>query len=265
MTDNHGQGNFMNGIKFLGTAGARHVVSRQLRASGGIWYDLDDIRLLVDPGPGTLVKALSSRPKFEPSSLDGILLTHRHIDHTSDVNIMIEAMTNGGTRRHGVLLAPGDALDDDPVVLRYLRRHLEEIRKISEGTRTSINDLRLTFPLRHRHSVETLGYRIEWSGGTICHIVDTRFFPELIEAYRGDLLILNVVLHDPDDEKIAFIEHLNVNDARRLIEAIRPKTAILTHFGMTMLRARPWELADRLTEETGVKVIAARDGMFHKL
>jgi hypothetical protein len=30
---------------------------------------------------------------------------------------------------------------------------------------------------------------------------------------------------------------------------------------MTMWRAKPWEIAQRLSEETGVKVIAARDGM----
>jgi len=28
-----------------------------------------------------------------------------------------------------------------------------------------------------------------------------------------------------------------------------------------MWRARPWELAERLTQETGITVIAARDGM----
>jgi len=28
-----------------------------------------------------------------------------------------------------------------------------------------------------------------------------------------------------------------------------------------MLQAKPWEVAERLSEETGVKVIAARDGM----
>jgi hypothetical protein len=42
---------------------------------------------------------------------------------------------------------------------------------------------------------------------------------------------------------------------------MKPKAAILTHFGMTMWRAKPWELAERLSEETGIKVIAARDGM----
>ena len=30
---------------------------------------------------------------------------------------------------------------------------------------------------------------------------------------------------------------------------------------MTMWRAKPWELAEKLTKETGITVIAARDGM----
>jgi hypothetical protein len=30
---------------------------------------------------------------------------------------------------------------------------------------------------------------------------------------------------------------------------------------MTMWRAKPWEVAERLSQQTGGKVIAARDGM----
>ncbi len=30
---------------------------------------------------------------------------------------------------------------------------------------------------------------------------------------------------------------------------------------MNVWRAKPWEIAQRLTEETGVKVIVAQDGM----
>ena len=86
----------MNKIKFLGTAGARFVVTRQLRKSGGLWLTFDDTNILIDPGPGSLVRCLSSRPKLNPKDLDGIILTHRHIDHSNDINIMIEAMTNGG-------------------------------------------------------------------------------------------------------------------------------------------------------------------------
>jgi phosphoribosyl 1,2-cyclic phosphodiesterase len=57
------------------------------------------------------------------------------------------------------------------------------------------------------------------------------------------------------------IDHLSLPEAKQLIEQIKPKAAILTHFGMTMWRAKPWQLAKKLTEETGISVTAARDGL----
>jgi len=57
------------------------------------------------------------------------------------------------------------------------------------------------------------------------------------------------------------VNHLCVEDAKKIIEVRRPKVAILTHFGMTMLRNKPWEIVKQLSKETGVDVIAARDGM----
>jgi len=38
----------MNTLKFLGTAGARFVVMKQLRASGGIWLTLDETQIMID-------------------------------------------------------------------------------------------------------------------------------------------------------------------------------------------------------------------------
>jgi phosphoribosyl 1,2-cyclic phosphodiesterase len=81
----------------------------------------------------------------------------------------------------------------------------------------------------------------------------------LIAHYAGDVLIMNVVRYT-EPEKYE-VDHLNVADARQIIESVRPEVAILTHFGMTMLRAKPWQVAAALESETGVKVIAARDGM----
>ena len=42
---------------------------------------------------------------------------------------------------------------------------------------------------------------------------------------------------------------------------MRPRKAVLTHFGMTMLEAHPREIAQEMTDELGVEVIAASDGM----
>ena len=55
--------------------------------------------------------------------------------------------------------------------------------------------------------------------------------------------------------------HLAVPEAKHIIMELKPKVAILTHFGMTVWRAKPWEVAEKLSQETGVRVLAARDGM----
>ena len=41
----------------------------------------------------------------------------------------------------------------------------------------------------------------------------------------------------------------------------RPRLALITHFGMTVWRAHPWDVAAGLTQRLGIEVKAARDGM----
>lgn len=250
-----------NYIKFLGTAGARYVVTTQLRASGGVWFSLDGVNILGDPGPGSLVRCAASRPKMNPAKLDAIVLTHRHLDHSGDINIMIEAMTEGGMRKKGLLFAPKQALEDDPVVLHYVRRFLSRIETLREGGTYRVDGLALSVPVRHRHPVETYGINLSSSLCTVSWVVDTLFFPELLEHYRGNVLILNVVRLRSEDDEAKGIYHLNLDDVRRMVRELRPRVTILTHFGMKMLKARPHELALRLSDETGCRVLAASDGM----
>jgi phosphoribosyl 1,2-cyclic phosphodiesterase len=255
-------------IKFLGTAGARFVVSKQLRASGGVWYCLDAVNFLVDPGPGSLVRCLASKPKLDPAKLEAILLSHLHIDHSNDINILIEAMTAGGFKRRGHVFAPLEALEPEPVILPYVRGYCERIHTLRAGGEYTIAEkVRFRTPVRHKHGAETYGFIFEAGRHRIAHITCTQFFAELEKSYTGDLVILHVVRYqaETEPEGQAQIKHLNLEDARRLILAIRPRTAILTHFGMTMLRAKPWELAAKLSEETGIEVIAATDGMRYEL
>jgi hypothetical protein len=57
------------------------------------------------------------------------------------------------------------------------------------------------------------------------------------------------------------IEHLNLAETEHVIATNKPRLAILTHFGMGMVKAKPWEIAEQLTKKLGVHVIAAHDGM----
>lgn len=237
------------------------MVTSQIRASGGIWLSLGKTNLYLDPGPGALVKCRSKREKLDPANLNGIILSHRHLDHSSDMNIMIEAMTKGGFEKRGKVFAPVQALEDDPVILRYVRDYVQEVVILREGGNYQVEEVRLSTPIRHIHGdAETYGVNFSSPPYTISYIADTKFFPQLIEHYRGQLLIINVVRLKPSD-----LDHLCLEDAERIITEVKPKVAILTHFGMTMIRAKPWELAAGLSQRTGMEVIAARDGMTFEL
>jgi len=219
---------------------------------------MDDTNVLIDPGPGSLIKCLSSKPRLNPLDLNGIILTHRHLDHSNDVNIMIEAMTNGGFKKKGVVFAPKDALvGDDPVILRYVREHVEKIEVLQEKGSYAIGSIRFSTPVKHVHGVETYGLNIKGKNISVSFITDTRYFEGLETYYNGDVLVINVVRLEEKEG----IEHLSLRDAEKILSVNKPRLGVLTHFGMTMLKAKPWELAEQLSQKLGIKVIAARDGM----
>ena len=242
-------------ITFLGTGGARIMVANQILDSGGLWLNLSGTEILIDPGPGCIVQ--SSKRKLRADKLSAIILSHRHLDHSADANIMVEAMTQGGFKPHGRLFAPADALNTEPVVFSYLRSYLEGIEILKEGKSYSIGNISFTTPIRHIHPVETYGMRFTTAEHTFAYIADSRYFDGLCHNYEAELLIINVVFLEPRPP----IEHLSLPDAEHIITELKPKAAILTHFGTPMWQAKPWELAERLSQETGVKVLAAKDGM----
>ena len=244
-------------LKFLGTAGARFVMIRQLRASGGLWVSADGANLLIDPGPGSIVRCASARPRLDPGRLDAVVLTHCHLDHAGDVNVMIEAMTEGGYKKRGTVFCPLDAMEGDSVVLGYLRSFPERIELLRPRRTYKVKDFVFETSMRHIHPVITFGLKFRIKGTTVSLLTDTKYFKGLARFYKSDILIISVVFKEPRPA----IDHLSLPDAGELIKEIRPKKAVLTHFGMTMLKGNPRLLAERLSRDTGIEVVAAYDGM----
>lgn len=247
----------MGFVKFLGTAGARFVMIKQLRYSGGIWFQFKSTNVIIDPGPGSLVRCHASKPKLDPTTLDGIILTHKHLDHSSDINVMIEAMTDGGFRKRGTVFIPADAVGDEGVIFPYLINHPEKIINLKKG-KFNIGDINFEIVTKNMHSVETYGLKFLLGKEIVSLVSDTRYFDALRSLYRdSDILILNVVFYQKRNE----YDHLCLADAVELIKEIRPKKAIITHFGMTMLKAKPHQLEEKIREELNMDIKFAYDGM----
>jgi ribonuclease BN (tRNA processing enzyme) len=170
-------------------------------------------------------------------------------------------MTGGGWRKRGVLFAPAECISGElSVLLNYLRGFLEDIVVLEEDREYRLGDLVFSTSVRHQHPAETYGIKFNIDGRIVSFLVDTKFFPGLMESYKGsDVMIFNVVRYMPHVS--AEVMHLNIDDVKNIISTIKPGKAILTHFGRTMLKARPWELAGRLAIELGTEVTAASDGM----
>lgn len=239
-------------LTFMGTAGARFMVAKQIAASGGLFIEDGSARLCLDPGPGAIVQY--AKKEIDLTTIDAIVISHRHLDHSGDVNVMIEAMTDGGFQHRGRLFCPSDALDDDPVVLRYLRRFPEEIIRLEPETTYTVNGLSFTTSPRHVHQAETFGFRF---GDRLGWITDSKYYDGIAEQHRAAVMVVHTVLMDCR----SFLPHLCLDDAERIFRDAKPKIGFLTHYGMAVWRANPQRLAADMSQRLGIDVRAAVDGL----
>jgi len=129
------------------------MIISQLLASGGLWFNFDGTQILMDPGPGCIVQV--NKRKLNPQELSAIIVSHRHLDHSADLNVMTEAMTDGGFRKHGIIFTPRDAIESDSILHSYLRKSIEGIEYLEAGKTWSVGNVPLP-----RRSATSIWWRI---------------------------------------------------------------------------------------------------------
>ena len=246
---------------FLGTGGGRFATITQKRRTGGIRILHEKANLHLDPGPGALVYSLEAG--LNPQKLTGILVSHCHPDHYNDAEVLIEAMTQGMTKKRGVLAAAHSVLDGnqqcEPSISKYHQRMPAQLIDAKPETSFNIDDLNVSVTEARHTDPDAVGFRFETPNlGDIAYTSDSEYFTGIGKQYNGVRLLLLCVMRPTGSP---WKGHMTTDDAIKIIEEAKPEMAILTHFGMQMIFKGPSNEAKTIQQKTSVPTIAASDGM----
>ncbi|MFH1650027.1 MAG: MBL fold metallo-hydrolase [Candidatus Woesearchaeota archaeon] len=247
-----------DGLFFLGTAGDAIVASKQFASSAGMLYKYGDTMFLLDPGPGSLVRAKQYEVNLR--ELTAVFLSTPDWIHSNDVNAVISAMTYEGLDPRGLLVLSKDALaqgnDSLQIVSPMHRAFVERTLALDTGARIGINNIDV-----HSIGLEKsngIGYVFDAPEHTTAYIPHTSFSEELAKNLRGvGTLILH--LRNRTREEAGF---LNIPQAIDLLKIAQPKRCILTGYGMKVLEHDPMDIARQIHKATGIEVIAPKDGLY---
>ncbi len=246
-------------ITFLGTGGGRFATIYQARATGGIY--LEDMKNLhIDPGPGALVRMRSVG--LDPLATDAIMVSHCHPDHYLDAEILIEAMTEGGTRKQGALLGSLSVIEGNgdfgPAISKYHLSKPKTVKVMEAGAKFSLKPVEISATPSAHSDTSAVGFRLQTTGGMVSYVADTQLTEQVIKAHRNARLLIACVTR-PLGQRIP--HHLSTEDAGYLVEKCRPELAVITHFGMRVIQENPETQAKWIEERSGVKTLAAADFM----
>lgn len=232
----------------------------QFRSSGGMWIRINGKNIVIDPGPGALVKICEMLPYLDPTKIDAIILTHRHLDHSNDLNVLVESMTFGGRTTRGTMILPEDSLvEDNSLLLEHLRGHVERLETWKEEKIFDLNgNIRIKGTKLKHHGVDCFGFTME-SGVTppVGVISDTRLQDDWIRHFSDcEILIANITLRN----QIERIDHLSMDEVPYILSKLKPSLMLITHMGTSILEAGP----DAVVGSLGIQnppIVTARDGM----
>jgi ribonuclease BN (tRNA processing enzyme) len=248
-------------IIFLGTGGDSFVIGKQIRNAGGIILKVDDLQFHIDPGPGALINAVHNHISIRENT--AVFVSSSNINQCNDVNVIIDAMTYGGMDKRGVLVANKTIVNGTETIKPFLteahKNYLERIIVLNEGQKLAIEDVEIdAISTNNTSDPNTIGFKFYTPDFVMGYTSTTAYSKELVKAYHGcDILIINV--QNPGEEKGE--NSLNTEEARKLVTKINPKLAILTYFGIRMIKADPLYEAREIQKTTGIQVLAAKDGM----
>jgi len=240
-------------ITILGSGGDSTVMGRQLRSTGGFVLTTEQSQIHVDPGPGALSGLVKHH--FHPRETTVVLTTHQHVAHAGDAPALIASMTHNGMDKRGMYVTNSF---EENFVPQKLRSWTERSLELAPGNRIGINDVEIRAVKLNHYDSKNIGLRMQTPTFILGYISDTKYSEDLAKQFEGvNILLVNCPF--PYDAPEG--DHLCTADVVKLLNKIKPELVVLTHFGAKMLSSDPLSQARLVHKETGVQVVAAKDGL----
>ncbi|MCA9562948.1 MAG: Smr/MutS family protein [Myxococcales bacterium] len=245
-------------VTLIGTGTAIPVADR---GPTSIWVKNGDTQLLIDCGSGTLQRFVAAGGDL--TQLDGIWLSHAHLDHISDFPSLLFSLKVLGKARKkplrvfhskgmtryldGLRATFGKWLEPEDFQLTY--------NTLAAGHPASLGRLKLK-PFEVAHHESSLGVRIESNTGEVLVVPsDTGLCQPLISSCaEADCVVIEC--STTDDNPLD--GHMNPTDVIYLGEASGVRSIIVTHQFPETIHSGA---VGRIRNRADVRVVEATDGM----
>lgn len=195
-------------------------------ACSGYLIEEDGFHILLDCGNGVLSRLQHYLPFWE---LDGVIVSHLHSDHISDLMIM----------RYGLIFAQGRNFRREPLSLyappdpageyaRLIYKEAYNLQPLHESQILNLGPFTVRFA-KTVHSMPCFAVRLESSRGVLVYSGDTEFYQGLSDfAVEADIFICEANLQNEDMGSNPG-NHLSAYQAAVLAKGAGVKRLLLTH------------------------------------
>jgi ribonuclease BN (tRNA processing enzyme) len=228
-------------VHLLGTGS---ILSLGNRACSAFLIQFKDRNILVDAGPGTLIRL--KQVKITPELLNYIFITHFHPDHVADlipIIFYLANLQNKPDRNALSIWGPPGFLNLIKEIAAAYGKWLKDFTTILNLNEFSQNYLDLdecdVIWRKVNHSPESIGYRFKLGSKIVAIPGDTSYCSGLLElCQNADLAILECSFPD----EVSAGNHLSPSLVGQIAQKTKIKKLVLTHLYPETFATRPVDI-----------------------
>jgi ribonuclease BN (tRNA processing enzyme) len=245
----------------LAVLGSGSCELRQARSSPAYLLQAGDSAVMLDLGQGAWRRLLDQG--VEPASLQGVLLSHHHLDHMSDLLPLLFALNydpvmNQNARitllgHRGVAKVMRGLAEVFGDWVRPPEQNLQTVW-LEPGGRAQLGGFKISAAAA-KHMETSLAFRLEGQGCSLVYLGDSEYVAALADFAQGaDLIVAHCAATDANPKP----GHIGPSQAGRLAAEADAKTLLLSHF---YREVDPLKAVSAAGKQFGGKVFAAEDGL----